>query len=404
MRRAGWLPGDTRLRELSQMKVAIAHYWFMARRGGERVVEVLAEMFPQADLYSLVVDRRTLPESLAKRSLTTSFVQKLPGSRRWHRQLLPLYPIALEQFDLRAYDLVLSSESGPAKGILTPTSTCHVCYCHSPMRYLWDLYPDYRDSAPKGSRRLFPLIAHYMRMWDLASASRVDYFVANSENVAARIQKHYRRTATVIYPPVDVRAGLLSERHDDYYLFVGELVSHKRADLAIEACNRLSRPLRVVGDGPEYKRLRRLCGPNVECVGYLCGEDLKEQYARCRALIFPSEDDLGMVPIEAQSFGRPVIAFGRGGALETVVGLSSGDTSSAAAATGIFFAEQIVEALVEAILAFEEAESSFSPEFIRSQVQRFDVSQFKTHMRTFLTEKVNEYEFKPHRKKGHQVA
>jgi glycosyltransferase involved in cell wall biosynthesis len=377
--------------DLSKLRIAIVHYWFMSRRGGERVVGTLAEMFPQADFYTLLANPEGLPESLAGRSVKTSFVQKLPGSRRWHRQFLPLYPLALEQFDLRSYDLVISSDSGPAKGVLTPASTCHVCYCHSPMRYLWDLYPEYRDKSGHGSRFAFSLMAHYLRMWDVATASRVDYFVANSYNVSSRIRKHYRRAAPVIYPPVDVSAGSISEKREDYYLFVGELVNYKRADLAIEACNRLSRKLHVVGSGPEYKRLRRMRGPNVEFFGHLSDRDLRQQYAHCRALIFPSEDDLGIVPIEAQSFGRPVIAFGRGGVLESVLGYFPGEAASIEASTGVFFAEQSAKALEEAILAFERDEPRFSPTFIRAQVEHFDVPRFKSQMEAFLIEKVNEF-------------
>lgn len=386
-----------RLVDLSRLKIAIVHYWFVSRRGGERVVETLADMFPQADLFTLVADPAALPESLAGRSLTTSFVQRLPGSKRWHRQLIPLYPLALEQFDLRGYDLVISSESGPAKGVLTPPSTCHVCYCHSPMRYIWDLYPDYKKYDGRISQVAFSLVAHYLRMWDLATASRVDYFVANSRNVASRIHKHYRRSAEVVYPPVDVGAGKLSSGCEDYYLFVGELVNYKGAELVIETCNRLGRRLRVVGEGPEYKRLRELCGPDVECLGYLSDQDLRQQYARCRALIIPSEEDLGMVSIEAQSFGRPVIAYGRGGTLETVAGFFPGERASVETSTGVFFRNQSVDSLGEAILAFEQVEPRFSPAFIRAQVERFDVPRFKSQMETLLAECVMECQVSPRR-------
>lgn len=392
------------LPDLSHLRVAIVHYWFVSRRGGERVVETLAEMFPQADIYALIVDPEALTGSLGERSIKTSFLQKLPGSRRWHRQFLPLYPLALEQFDLRDYDLVISSEAGPAKGVLTGSSTCHVCYCHSPMRYLWDLYPVYRQEIRPAPRLAFSLVAHYMRLWDLAAASRVDFFVANSFNIATRIQKHYRRLAPVIYPPVDVSAGTPSEKQDDYYLFVGELVNYKRADLAIAACNRLSRPLRVVGTGPEYKRLRALCGPHVECVGYLAEPELRQQYARCRALIFPSDEDFGMVPIEAQSFGRPVIAFGHGGALESVAGFYPGEAASAETSTGVFFAEQSVSALEEAVLAFEKAELRFSPTFIRAQVERFNLPRFKSQMEAFLTASLKEFRRLPHQARDFQLA
>lgn len=376
--------------DFRRLRIAIVHYWFVARRGGERVVEVLAKMFPEADIYALLADPGALPESFAGRSVKTSFIQKIPGSLHWHRQLIPLYPYALEQFDLRGYDLVISSESGPAKGVLTDASTCHVCYCHSPMRYLWDFYPAYLERKLKPSSMAFSLAAHYLRMWDLATASRVDYFVANSENVAGRIRKHYRRKAEVVYPPVEVSLGRASEGHDGYYLFVGELVKYKRADLAIEACSRLSRPLRVVGDGPEYKRLRRLCGAGVQWMGRLSGDDLRQQYARCRALIFPGEEDFGIVPVEAQSCGRPVIAYGRGGVLESVSGYI-GKSTPVERTSGIFFREQTVESLKDAIVAFEAVESGFSAVFIRSQVERFDVSHFRSKMDAFIRDSLKAF-------------
>jgi len=234
------------------------------------------------------------------------------------------------------------------------------------------------------SRALFTLSAHYVRMWDLAAASRVDYFVANSENVASRIRKHYRRDAKVINPPVQVSAGRISDLVDDYYLVVSQLVSYKRVDLAIEACNRLGCPLRIAGDGEQYRRLRRLAGPTVQFLGYLPDAGVRENYARCRALLFPGEEDFGMVPAEAHSFGRPVIAYGRGGALETVDGFFVGEPPRPETATGVFFAKQSPESLVEAIQQFESVESRFSPAFIRARAQRFDASRFKKEMFEFI--------------------
>src|SRR6516165_2235722 len=256
---------------LEKLRIAIVHYWFVSHRGGERVVEAIAEMFPQADLFSPVVNSELLPKTLRRRAITTSFLQLLPGSTRWHRKLLPLYPLALEQFDLSGYDLVLSSESGPAKGVVTSAGTCHVCYCHSPMRYLWDFYHQYKNRSTVAfwSRPVFTCVSHYMRLWDAASANRVDYFVANSRNIAARIRKHYRRDATVIYPPVNVGPGYLAKEIEDYYLVVGQLVDYKRTDLAITACNQLRRRLRIVGDGEQFTRLRKLAGPTIQFCGAL---------------------------------------------------------------------------------------------------------------------------------------
>jgi glycosyltransferase involved in cell wall biosynthesis len=298
------------MRTLETLRVAIVHYWLVNRRGGERVVEVLAELFPGADIYTLVADRSALSPVLQKRTLTTSFLQRLPGSRRFHQYFLPLYPFATEQFDLRDYDLILSSESGPAKGVITSSDCCHICYRSTLMRYIWDLYHDYRNRHGAGvfSRLAFSLVAHYVRLWDLASASRVDYFVANSNNVARRIRKHYRRDAAVIYPPISLSNGYISKNVDDYYLIVGQLVDYKRVDLAIDACNRLQRKLRIIGDGEQYKQLRRLAGPTIEFLGSVDDHTVFENYARCRALLFPGEEDFGIVPVEAHACGRPVIA------------------------------------------------------------------------------------------------
>ena len=387
-------PRDDQQSELlSGLRVAIVHYWFVTFRGGERVVEVLADMFPQADIFTLVLDRKALPPSLRSRNFTTSFLQKVPGITRHYRKFLPLLPLALEQFKLDEYDLVVSSESGPAKGVLTSPHTCHICYCHTPMRYVWNMYHQYR--AKKGmsiaSRSVFCLAAHYMRIWDLAAAARVDYFVANSQNVAARIFKHYRRSSTVINPPVAVSVGYISPQLEDYYLVVSQLVRYKRVDLAIEACNRLQRPLRVIGDGEEYASLRSLAGPTVKFLGYLPDQEVRENYARCRALLFPGEEDFGIVPVEAQSFGRPVIAFGQGGALETVVGGFPASSYAPESSTGVFFAEQSADSLAEAIRFFESNEMRFSPAFIRRHVERFDVSRFKVEMRAFINVKMLEF-------------
>ena len=376
---------------LGHLRIAIVHYWLVTHRGGERVVEEIAGMFPQADLFSLVVDWKTLSNGLRHRSITTSFLQSLPGSWRLHRKLLPLYPLALEQFDLSRYDLVLSSESGPAKGVLTSSNTCHVCYCHSPMRYLWDFYHRSRSTLAPWSRPLFTCASHYLRLWDATSANRVDYFVANSRNVAARIRKHYRRDATVIYPPVNVGAGYLSEEIEDYYLVVGQLVDYKRMDLAISACNQLGRRLRVVGEGECYARLRKLAGPTIQFCGGLSDEDLHEQYAHCRALLFPGEEDFGIVPVEALSFGRPVIAYGRGGVTETVMGLSEEAGVAPENATGVFVAEQSSELMAAAIQRFEAVEHRFRPAFIKQQADRFAPSRFQQKFGTYLSDKWEEF-------------
>lgn len=374
------------------MRVAIVHYWFVSRRGGERVVEALCELFPQADLFALVADRTTMAPALQKHKLTTSFLQSLPGSRKWHRYMLPCYPLAVEQFDLRGYDLVISLESGPAKGIITSPETCHVCYCLTPMRYIWNFYQDYKTGSGLGliTKPLFALTAHYARLWDVASAARVDYFAAISQCVAARVRKYYRRDAAVIYPPVDMAAGHISAKVSDYYLVVGQLVNYKRVDLAIQACNKLRRPLRIVGTGEEYGRLRRMAGSTVTFLGSLSDDEVQAQYSRCRALLFPGEEDFGMVPVEAQACGRPVIAFGKGGARETVLS-AQGEDAVREGATGVLFGVPTVDGLADAMRQFEAAEHRFSPPLIRAHAQQFDKRHFLAKMNDFLAEKMVEY-------------
>jgi glycosyltransferase involved in cell wall biosynthesis len=374
------------------MRVAIVHYRLLAYAGGERVVSALLELFPQADVFVLVANEGMCAR-FAPHRVTTSFLQRVPGSHRYHCHMLPLCPYAVEQFDLRGYDLVISSESGPAKGAITSTDTLHVCYCHSPMRYIWDMYHEYTNGKDmKGLTRLvFKAVAHYMRMWDLASAARVDYFVANSNHTATRIRKYYRREAIVIYPPVEVTPGHLADHTEDYYLVVSRLVDYKRTDLAVKACTRLGRALRVVGVGPQYRGLKGLAGPTVNFLGELTEAEKNEQYSHCRALLFPGEEDFGMVPVEAQAFGRPVIALGRGGARETVIGAYQGEGVTPERATGILFCEQTVDSLVEGIRAFEAFEQQFSPRFIRAHAEQFDKQHFLEKMNRFVEEKLEEH-------------
>lgn len=372
------------------LRVAIVHYWLNGYGGGERVLEALADVFPNAHLYVPVAFQQRVPPKLRQMPLKTSALSRIPGVRRWHRQFLPLYPYALEQFDLSDYNLVISSESGPAKGVITGPRTCHVCYCHTPMRYIWDMYHDYRKAMSPLTRTVFSIAAHYARIWDVTTAARVDYFVANSRYVASRIRKYYRRKSAVIHPPVDVSGGYISPNIDDYYLLVSRLVHYKRVDLAIEACNRLGRRLRIVGTGPEYKRARKIAGPTIEFAGTLDADSLRASYAQCRALIFPAEEDFGIAPVEAQSFGRPVIAYGQGGALETVVGLSS-VPGREQCATGVFFDAQSPESVVNAIQRFEAEESRFRPEMIRAHAGRFGAETFKSEFSRFVMEKVREF-------------
>lgn len=356
------------------MRTAIIHYWLVGMRGGEKVVEALCELFPQADIYTHVYAPEAVSETIRARSVRTTFIQRLPRARSMYKHYLPLMPMALEQLDLRDYELVISSESGPAKGVLTSPDTLHLCYCHTPMRYLWDMYPDYRRTAGRLTSALMVPLTHYLRLWDLATAARVDGFAANSENVGRRIRKHYRRESQVVHPPVDVSVCSPDQTREDFYLFVGQLVDYKRADLAVEACARLGRRLVVIGDGECRRDLERKAGKTVSFLGRQSDEVLLEHYARCRALLFPGEEDFGIVPVEAMASGAPILAYGRGGALETVVdGL-----------TGLFFDRQDAESMIGCIQAFEARESGFNPLTIAAHAQEFSPERFREGFMRFL--------------------
>lgn len=361
-----------------KLRTAIVHHWFVRAGGGERVVAAIGEIFPEATVFSPIVRKEGIPDGLQHHRIVPLALSRLPGAARLHRILLPAYPLILEQLDLREYELVISSESGPAKGVLTNARTCHICYCHTPMRYIWDMYQDYKQNIPGGpvGRSAFRFAAHYMRMWDRASADRVDYFVASSANGAARIRKCYRRDAQIVYPPVDTSAYSLSSDHDDHFLAIGRLVKYKRFDLAILACNELKRELLIVGEGEEYRALKRLAGPTVKFLGTVTDSEVKKLYTRCKALLFPGEEDIGLTPIEAQASGRPVIALARGGALETV-NAATPHTNPPPDATGVFFREPTVQSLSDAIKWLEKIEPLLSPPAARKNAQRFDTAAFR---------------------------
>ena len=298
------------------MRTAIVHYWLLNMRGGEKVVEALCRLLPDADVFTLFYDPDGVSETIRSHRVQASFLQPF---RKGYRSLLPLMPLALESFDLRDYDLIVSSESGPAKGVIASSRARHVCYCHTPMRYLWDLYPAYRNewSHTRAQRALMTVAANYLRLWDSAAAARVDQFVANSENVQRRIWKTYRRDSLVVRPPVNVEK-FYWKAAAEYYLIVSELVPYKRVDAAVRAFNRNGRTLRVVGDGPEYKTLRKAAAPNIEFCGRVTDEELRVLYAGCRAFLMPGEEDFGITAVEALASGKPVIALAKGGALEIV--------------------------------------------------------------------------------------
>jgi len=353
------------------MRVAMVHYWLLKRRGGEKVLEALCRMLPDADIFTLFCDRASLSPELQKHKITASF---LDPARRWYRELLPLMPMALESFDLRGYDLVLSSESGPAKGVITRSDTRHICYCHTPMRYLWDLYPAYRNEWTRSSinRWLMTPLTHYLRLWDFASAARVDRFVANSRNVQQRIRKIYRRESDVVHPPVDVESFYWKPA-GGYFLVVSELVPYKRIDQAVRVCSASGRKLIVAGEGPEYRRLRRIAAANVEFAGRVSDGDLRELYARSRALLLPGEEDFGITPVEALASGKPVIALGRGGVLETAPALG-----------GVFYGEAAESALAGALDEFDRLEAQIRPDELQSHASRFSEAEFRRRMEAIL--------------------
>jgi glycosyltransferase involved in cell wall biosynthesis len=363
------------------MRIAIVHPWFLAHGGAEQVVDALAKTFPTADFYTLFYNEKDLPKNLRGRKIKALKLNWMPGKYQLYRFMLPLYPLMIESLDLTGYDLILSSDSCVMKGVLIDQNAVHICYCHSPMRCLWDLRRQFTESFVEPVRSIFTLGTHYVRQWDFAAAQRVDKFVANSYNVAQRITKFYRQESTVIYPPVDTSSAFISHSHDDYYLSVGRLTDVKRVDVLIKACNQLGRRLIVAGRGRELERLKALAGPTVEFVGRVSDSELQNLYARCRAFLFAADEDFGIVPVEAQAYGRPVIAYGRGGALETVIPRVAGAESDA---TGVFFRRQTEEDVAAAILEFERNEHIFRPERIQAHARRFDTRVFSEQMRDLV--------------------
>jgi glycosyltransferase involved in cell wall biosynthesis len=353
------------------MRSAIVHYWLVNMRGGEKVVEALCRLLPDADVFTLFYDPDRVSETIRGHRVRTSFLQPL---RKRYRSLLPLMPMALESFDLRGYDLIVSSESGPAKGVITSSNTRHVCYCHTPMRYLWDLYPAYRNewTEARWKRALMTPLANYLRLWDYASAARVDEFVANSENVRRRIWKTYRRESYVVRPPVAVE-NFYWKQPEDYYLIVSELVPYKRVDTAVRAFNQDGRKLRIVGDGPEYKALKRSAKANVEFCGRVTDEELRELYARCCAFLMPGEEDFGITAVEALASGKPVIALARGGALEIVPEFG-----------GLLYDEP--DGLPGAIERWDKFKDEIDPRALQAYAARFSETEFARQMKPILFE------------------
>jgi len=357
------------------MRIALVHYWLVGLRGGEKVLEAICDIYPEADIYTHIYDADAVGPVIRAHKVITTFISRLPFARRLYRSYLPLMPFALEALDLSQYDLVISSESGPAKGVLTRPDAIHVCYCHSPMRYLWDQYELYRASAGPLARMMMPVLSPFLRLWDVISSNRVDHFIANSRFVAKRIQKTYRREAEVIFPPVKLEEYSIEDHPAlDYYFFISQLEAYKRADIVIEAANRLGRRLIVVGGGSEEERLRKIAGPSVTFLGRQTTEEIAKLYKNCRALLFAGTEDFGIIFLEAMASGRPVIAYAAGGALDAVV----------EGKTGLFFKEQTSEALSQAILSFEEKSETFDPRAIRAHAEAFGTETFKSNFKAVI--------------------
>ena len=357
------------------MKVALVHYWLTKMRGGEHVLEALCEMFPEADIYTHVYDENAVSDTIRQHKVQTTFISKLPFSKSQYQKYLPFMPRALEELDLTEYDLIISSESGPAKGIIPRPGAFHLCYCHSPMRYLWDHYHSYRSSSGLLARAAFPHIAHRLRQWDATGAMRVDQFVANSAFIAQRIKSYYRRSAEVVAPPVNTKAFSESRQAPEaFYLAAGEFVAYKKFDVAVEAFNRLGKRLVVIGAGEEEAKLKAMAKPNIEFLGRVDFETLKSNFARCQALVFPGEEDFGMIPVEVMATGRPVIALGRGGALDSVVD----------GKTGVHFDDPSVEGLISGVERFEAM--TFDSDIIQAHSETFNRATFKRRISEILQE------------------
>jgi glycosyltransferase involved in cell wall biosynthesis len=354
----------------TRRRVAIVHYWLVGMRGGERVLERLLRLFPEADIYTHVYDPAAVSPAIRARRVHTTFINRLPGARRHYQKYLPLMPMALEELDLSGYDLVISSESGPAKGVITGSGTLHVCYCHSPMRYIWDHYPTYRAAAGPIERMVMPWLFHELRAWDALSAGRVDRIVANSRFVQGRVGKFWRRESVVVHPPVQTSLFRPVAEVGTRWLWVGQMTPYKRADLAVDAFNALGLPLLMVGDGEMAKSIRRRAGPSITIVPRMSFDDLRAAYASSRALVFTAEEDFGIVPVEALASGRPVLAYGRGGALDTVE----------AGRTGLLFASQTPDAVIEGVRALERWLPEFNPDEALRSARRFSPEIFDTGM------------------------
>ncbi|MGB3297204.1 MAG: glycosyltransferase [Phormidesmis sp.] len=362
-------------------RIAVVHEWLTSHAGSEKVVEQILRVYPNADLYSLV---DFLPENLRgfiqHKSVNTSFIQNLPFAKRHFRSYLPLMPLAIEQFDLSAYDLIISSHHAVAKGVLTRPDQLHISYVHTPLRYGWELQHQYLRQAglTHGLKSAFTrAVLHYLRLWDVASAHRADYYLANSHYVSRRIEKTYRRSAEVIYPPVDTQRfsqNCTNVPRENFYLVVSRFVPYKRVDLAIAAFNQLGLPLVVIGDGDSRKALQKTAAPNIRFLGKQPDKVVEDHMQRCKALIFPAEEDFGITPVEAQAAGAPVVAYAKGGQAETVLHER----------TGLLFSYQTVESLVHSVKRLHSTVDQFESATLKENAERFSTERFHRRFKNFV--------------------
>lgn len=364
---------------LENLNIAIAHDWLTCMAGADRALLSIAEIFPKAAIYTSVYDKKKT-KPFAKYKVIPSFLQHIPFMKSKREMLVPFAPFVFENFDLSKYDLVISSASMPSKGVITKPETAHICYCHTPSRYLWQPEID-----PRASRGLFSGLrkrtAHKLRIWDIAASSRPDFYIANSKNVAKRIKKYYKKDSIVIYPPVEIDRFSIAKPEDvkDYYLFVSRLVGYKKCDLAVDAFNKLGLPLKIIGQGPEKSRLQAKANDNIEFLGFLSDDEINKYYREAKAFIFAAEEDFGIVPVEAMATGRPIIAYEYGGATETVV----------AGVTGEFFSEQTVESLSTAVKNFDA--SKYDSNQIRRHALKFSKERFQKEFFETIERLYNEY-------------
>lgn len=365
------------------MKTALVCDWLTGMRGGERCLEAVCELYPEADVFTLVHYPGAVSEIIETHKIHTTYIQKLPGGPKGFRRYLPLFPHAIGRFDLSGYDFVLSFNHCIAKGVKVPKGVLHICYCHTPMRYAWHIRDEYTRRMGTVKKTMVDYFLDRLKEWDKKISQDVTHFIANSVNVQKRIKDAYNRDSVVIYPPVDCDRFILSNKSDSYYLIVSALVPYKMVDLAISAFNELDRRLIIVGNGPELQILKNMARGNISFVENATDYEVVEYMRNCRALIFPGEEDFGIVPLEAQASGKPVIAYGRGGALETVIGMDQA-CESGSDATGMFFYEQSSDALRDAIILFEKREDRFDGQKCRNNALRFNRPVYKKAMQNYI--------------------